>query len=118
MDLRRSKCLSCGRIDYQEPLRPEPCLKCGSTIWVESPAEPLVTPGIHNIVPDHINKYFDLASGQWINSRSQRKRIYEQMGLSRVSIGEWRRRNGGMEKTSTVTYGGQINNTSSAERTR
>ena len=66
---------------------------------------------------DKQHKYFDYTCGAEITSRSQKRRIYEQQGLVEVSAkDEYRDKEKPNTKGRAVTYGGQKNHKSTAER--
>jgi len=76
-----------------------------------------ISGGLPNVVPDKMTKHYDYASGDWIESRSQKRRIYKAKGMVQVSAKEeWRDKEKPRTSGFVSSYDGQKNHQSSAER--
>jgi len=76
-----------------------------------------LTIGVPNVSGDKLHKHMDWSLGQEITSKSQRKRLDEQLGIERVSVhDEYRNKEKPRVKGRSVSYAGQKDHTSSAER--
>ena len=69
------------------------------------------------VVGDRLTPHMDWAAGQVINSRSQERRVYEQKGLRKKSVAEHYRQHGGDKPNmGGISYAGQSDHRSSAEK--
>lgn len=111
----------------KNPLEPEwvggaglyACSTCGKRHRAVETGAPAKQAGSPVIFKDKVAKHFDYACGRWINSESQRRRIYDKMGLVRRSMAENRRThptNTSPKVNSAITYGGQTDHRSAAEK--
>lgn len=72
---------------------------------------------ICNVVPDRMTRHYDYASGDWIESRAEKRRIYKEKGMRMVSAKEeWRDKDKPRKFGHVASYAGQKNHQSSAER--
>ncbi len=81
--------------------------------------QPTRPQGLPNIIPDTLPKHYDWGAGRSFDSRSRRKKFYEAHGLRLKSAAEHRRQfpgNRAERPGRSITYGGQQDHRSSAER--
>lgn len=109
------KCPKCGWREFEAGK----CSMCGARVKAYQAGPPPRQKGCPNVVPDKLAKHMDYAAGVEITSRSQRNRVYEQMGLQQTSIAERRRKHGTNAPRKpgiAYSYGGQRRHKSTAER--
>lgn len=93
------------------------CPHCGCRHEAYEAGPPAPEPGMPNIVSDKIPKHHDWAAGCDISSRSQRKRVYKQKGLRRMSLAEYNRKYGHEGNRGVAyAYAGQKNHKSTSEK--
>jgi len=78
---------------------------------------PAKVKGVPHVVGDKLAKHMDWAAGREFSSRSERKRVYKNMGLNLTSAAELRRKHGMLRKIGGIySYAGQKDHRSSAEK--
>ena len=95
------------------------CAACGETHTPYETGAPTDTSLGAAIIPDSLPEHMDWALGERIASRSERRRKYAAAGLRVKSASEHRRQHGhdmNPLRTTAITYAGQKNHKSSAER--
>lgn len=108
------ECPSCGCKAFKQP-----CFNCGM-LMVEYDAGPSKsTEGCPALIADGMESHFDYAIGREVDSKSERKRVYEEMGVNLTSAKEWRRKYGDGDYTTpgkAVGFPGQTHRKSTAQR--
>jgi len=93
------------------------CAACGGRHETYPTGCRILSAGPPAVIGDRLTPHMDWAAGCWINSRSQRRKIYAKKGLRLKSIAEDRRQHGGETlRSSAITFGGQKDCRSTAER--
>ncbi len=110
------RCPQTGLVDWTDSPDPAKCPFCGEKHEVYETGVPRSIDGVPSIHCDTLPKHMDWAAGCEITSKSQRRRIYAEKGLHEKSYAEEKRQHGGMEHQRVVSYPGQKNHTSSAEK--
>ena len=111
----------------KNPLEPEwvdgaglyRCSTCNKRHRAVETGAPKMQPGIPAVTKDKVRKHFDWACCEWISSESQRKKIYDKMGLQRTSMAEYRRKwptNTPRKVNSLISVPGEKDRRSTAER--
>ena len=80
---------------------------------------PKSTEGSPTLIADGMERHFDYAIGREVDSKSERARVYREMGVNLTSAAEWRRRHGDGDYTKpgkAVSFAGQTHRKSTAER--
>lgn len=95
------------------------CSTCGKRHRAAETGLPAKRIGAPAIIKDKVAKHFDYACGRWITSESQRRRIYDKMGLVRRSMAENRRHhptNTSRKQNVAITFAGQKDHRSAPEK--
>ncbi len=100
------RCTKCGAVAWERG----PCWNCGGKTKPYQAGPPAKQRGVPFVRGDRMAKHFDYAAGEWIDSRSQRNRVYAAKGLVPMSYAEYKRRHGSSlpAKPGTIyAYAGQ-----------
>ena len=111
------RCPETGLVEWADCAGVHPCPFCNGKHETFQCGPPPQREGAPYVRGDRISKYFDWSCGCEIDSKTLRKRRYMEKGLVEKSEKEHRKQhNEPKYKPSVVSYAGQKNHKSSAER--
>lgn len=111
------RCTKVGICEFVDGPGRHRCPLCGKMHTAYQCGAPPKQRGGMNVIPE-IRPYFDFGAGVQITSRAQRRRAYRERGMNLNSTAEHKRHHGDgcWNPGRVISYPGQQNHTSAAER--
>jgi len=106
------KCDTTGLVEFVDGPGDYVCPHCSDKHEAYAMGVPSGGNGVPFVIQDSITPYFDWSAGCKIDSKSQRRRVYAELGMFERSAAEVYRKKGvpeGMVSGKTISYSGQDN---------